>query len=57
MSEKRPDCEARRVNDEYQCGACGLTWDARDPDPPKCAPAPKRRRKRGPGRTVRRRAP
>ena len=29
-------CKARQVNDELQCGACGLTWDVKDPDPPEC---------------------
>lgn len=33
----KPGCKARRVNDEYQCANCGLTWPADDPDPPECS--------------------
>lgn len=29
-------CKARRCGDEYHCGWCGLQWDVKDPDPPKC---------------------
>lgn len=29
-------CGARRCNDEMQCGACGLSWDVNDPEPPEC---------------------
>lgn len=33
-------CHARRYGDEMSCGACGLTWDYRDPEPPACRPEP-----------------
>ena len=29
-------CQARQINDEIQCGACGLQWDVNDPEPPPC---------------------
>lgn len=32
----KKDCKARRQGDEYQCGRCGLTWDAKEPEPPEC---------------------
>ena len=36
------DCEARRLaSQEYRCHACGLRWDADDPDPPACGKASK----------------
>lgn len=30
-------CEAQRINDQMQCGRCGLAWDVGDSDPPKCS--------------------
>lgn len=29
-------CYARRINDQMQCGKCGLAWDIDDPEPPQC---------------------
>jgi len=29
-------CRARRVNDQMQCGQCGLQWDIDDADRPRC---------------------
>lgn len=29
-------CKAQRINDEMQCGLCGLTWAVDDPQPPPC---------------------
>ena len=29
-------CQARQYSDQMMCGACGLTWDMNDPDPPIC---------------------
>jgi len=29
-------CKAIRMNDEMQCGYCGLTWALDDPEPPTC---------------------
>lgn len=39
---KPSNCKAIRCNDEMQCGACGLTWEVNDPEPPACriVPAP-----------------
>lgn len=31
-------CSARRVNEQMQCGKCGLAWDVNDPEPPQCRP-------------------
>lgn len=31
-------CQARRYNNSMMCGACGLTWDVKDKDPPECNP-------------------
>lgn len=31
-------CKARRVQDEMQCGQCGLTWDIKSAAP-RCRPA------------------
>lgn len=30
------DCQARQYHDQWRCDACGLTWDADDPEPPEC---------------------
>ena len=32
------DCKAKRCNDEMHCGKCGLVWDIKDPEPPRCKP-------------------
>lgn len=32
-------CSARRCNDQYLCGRCGLQWDVTDTDPPRCIQA------------------
>lgn len=32
----RQACRARRVNDQMQCGFCGLSWDLDDKEPPAC---------------------
>jgi ribosomal protein S27AE len=37
-----PRCQAQQHSDEMQCGRCGLTWDANDPDPPRCNPVERR---------------
>lgn len=36
MTSTMRNCKARRCGDEYHCGWCGLQWDVKDPDPPKC---------------------
>lgn len=33
-------CEARRCNDQMQCGQCGTAWDIDDQDPPRCGDLP-----------------
>lgn len=32
-------CSARRCNDQFVCGRCGLQWDATDTEPPRCVSA------------------
>lgn len=34
-------CVARRMGDQYQCGKCGLQWDVKDEDRPKCSDKPR----------------
>ena len=29
-------CQARQYSDQMQCARCGLAWDVKDPEPPKC---------------------
>jgi hypothetical protein len=29
-------CAARQESDQMRCSACGLIWDANDPEPPPC---------------------
>ena len=36
MQSPIAQCKARRMNDEMQCGQCGLTWEVKDPDWPLC---------------------
>ena len=32
-------CSARRCNDQFVCGRCGLQWDTTDTEPPRCLSA------------------
>lgn len=34
-------CVSRRMGDQYQCGKCGLQWDVKDEDRPKCSDKPR----------------
>lgn len=38
MQKRKNQCQARRINDQMQCGLCGLTWDVNDPAEPDCDP-------------------
>lgn len=38
-------CQVRRYADQMICAACGLNWDANDPEPPTCQPFDKRTKK------------
>lgn len=38
MPKPLKPCRARQYADQMSCGACGLTWDVNDPDPPTCRP-------------------
>lgn len=33
---RKHQCQARQFGDQMSCGACGITWDTNDPDPPAC---------------------
>lgn len=35
---QRKNCKARRQGDEIVCNKCGLRWEVKDVDPPKCNP-------------------
>lgn len=37
-------CQARQYGDQLICAACGLNWDANDPEPPACRPFDRRTR-------------
>jgi len=34
--KKPTQCQSRQYGDQIICAACGLNWDANDPEPPKC---------------------
>jgi len=36
MSRERTSCQARQFSDQMMCGRCGLQWDVKDPEPPRC---------------------
>lgn len=36
MSRRPHACQARQYGDQIVCAACGLNWDANDPEPPQC---------------------
>lgn len=36
-SKKVASCKARRVNDQMQCGHCGMQWDYREERPGPCS--------------------
>lgn len=35
-SKKISGCEAKQYSDQMICGACGLSWDVNDQEPPDC---------------------
>ena len=42
---KRHDCQARQYGDQMICAACGLNWDANDPELPACRNVDRRTKK------------
>lgn len=45
MTRRPHECQARQYGDQIICAACGLNWDANDPEPPACKSIDRRTRK------------